>query len=371
MNSEDRGKFTIFLGAAAGVGKTYTMLSEAKAQLRQGLDVKVGFVETHGRAETAEMIGPIPVIPRKVMEYRGARFEEMDIDAVIEAYPRIALIDELAHTNVPGSKHRKRYEDIEEILRHGIDVWSTVNIQHLDSLNVIVYELTGVKVRETFPDSVLEGADDIRLIDISPEALIERLNAGKIYPPGKIEKSLENFFQKANLAALRELSLREVADELEEAARPEELPIAVIQRRVMVCVGPETDAQRIIRRGWRMAKRFNTDLTVAYVRRSPRWFAEGPSESSEEESWVEALRQLAGVLGGEFVEIDATEAATGIVQTALDKKVGLIVMGRPRSSGLVRFLRKPLLLQVLQKTSKVDVFVMNDEDARLGQEGKS
>jgi two-component system sensor histidine kinase KdpD len=370
LNDEARAKFTIFLGAAAGVGKTYTMLSEAKAQLNQGLDVRVGFVETHGRAETAAMIGELPVIPKKNIEYRGSIFEEMDLDAIIADHPQLVLIDELAHTNIPGERHRKRYDDIMEVLGHGIDVWSTVNIQHLESLNVMVYELTGVKVRETFPDYILARADEIRLIDISPEALIERLKAGKVYPPGKIERALSSFFQKSNLTALRELSLREVADEVEEAVSPEEAQRAVI-RRIMVCVGPETNAQRIIRRSWRLAKRFNTDLTVAYMRKSPGWFAEGPSESPEEESWMEALRQLAAVLDVEFVEIDEDEAATGIVQTALDKKVGLIVMGRPRSSGLVRFLREPLLLQVLQKTSKVDVFVMNDEDAGLGQEGKS
>jgi len=370
LNDEARAKFTIFLGAAAGVGKTFGMLSEARAQLKQGVGVKVGFIETHGRADTAEMIGPIPVIPRKKIEYRGNVFEEMDRDAIIDDHPQLVLIDELAHTNVPGSRHKKRYEDIMEILEHGIDVWSTVNIQHLESLNVMVYELTGVKVRETFPDYVLERADEIRLIDISPEALIERLKAGKVYPPGKIENALSNFFQKSNLAALRELSLREVADEVEEAVGPEEAQRALVQR-MMVCVGPETNAQRIIRRSWRMAKRFNTDLTVAYVKRPPGWFSHALSDSHEEERRIEAIRELSGVIGVEFVEIEAAEAAAGIVQTAQDRKVSLIVMGRPRRSGPARFRREPLILQVLEKTGKVDVFVMNDEDTEPGQEERS
>ncbi len=198
------------------MGKTYTMLSEGHQQLRSGVDVKVGYIETHGREDTAFMIGELPVIPRRRIEYRGRSFEEMDTQAIIDARPRLVLVDEMAHTNVPGAERRKRYEDIEEILAHGIDVWTTVNIQHLESLNDLVFELTGVKVRETFPDRMLERADQVRLIDISPEALIERIKAGKVYPPGKIETSLANFFQRSNLTALRELALREVADEVEE-----------------------------------------------------------------------------------------------------------------------------------------------------------
>jgi two-component system sensor histidine kinase KdpD len=293
----------------------------------------------------------------------------MDTDAIIADHPQLALIDELAHTNVPGSHYKKRYEDIMEILEHGIDVWSTVNIQHMESLNVMVYELTEVKVRETFPDYVLERADEIRLIDISPEALIERLKAGKVYPPGKIETALSNFFQKSNLAALRELSLREVADEVEEAIEPEEAQRALLQR-MMVCVGPETNAQRIIRRSWRMAKRFNTDLTVAYVKRPLGWFSHAMSDLHEEERRTEAIRELSGVIGVEFVEIEEANAAAGIVQTARDRQVSVIVMGRPRRSGLARFFREPLLLQVLEKTDKVDVLVINDEDIEPGREDR-
>lgn len=370
MNNEARGKFTIFLGAAAGVGKTYAMLSEAQAQLRSGVNVKVGFVETHGRYDTAAMIGDIPVIPKKKIEYHGAVFEEMDTDAIIDDHPQLVLIDELAHTNVPGSPRKQRYEDITVILDHGIDVWSTVNIQHLESLNVIVYELTGVKVRETFPDYILESADEIRLIDISAEALIERLKAGKVYPAGKIEASLANFFQKSNLAALRELSLREVANEVEEPV-PEEAPRPIIQTRVMVCVGPETDAQRIIRRGWRLAKRFSTDLTVIHVKAEPGWFGSNLSEAADEAMRTDALRELCRVLGAQFVELDAGGAVAKVLQAARERRVGLLVLGRPRRTGVSRIVREPFLLQVLDRTNQIDIYVVNDEDAEVEQGERS
>jgi two-component system sensor histidine kinase KdpD len=371
LGDGDRGKLTIFLGAAAGVGKTYTMLSEGNALLKQGIDVRVGFIETHGRADTAQMIGNLPVIPRRKVEYRGTVFEEMDTDAVIEAHPEVALIDELAHTNVPGSRHRKRYEDIEEVLEHGVDVWSTVNIQHLESLNVLVYELTGVKVRETFPDSFLERADETRLIDISPEALLERLKAGKVYPPGKIERSLENFFKKSNLAALRELSLREVADEVVDTIEAEEAPPSSVAReKILVCVGPETNAQRLVRAGWRMAKRLSADMTVVYVKKEPGWVSRTLAESTDEDERTRALRDLSMVLGAEFTEIRAENAVSAILDIVKEQRITHIVLGRPRGGRLKRYISDPLLMQLVTRTRDVNIHVLSEEEPPLPAEAR-
>jgi two-component system sensor histidine kinase KdpD len=362
MDDEHGGKLTIFLGSAAGVGKTYAMLSEAKQQLKRGVDVKVGIIETHGREDTWEMIGELPVIPLRKIEYRDTVFEEMDLDAVLREHPQLILIDELAHTNVPGSTHRKRYEDIEEILERGIDVWTTVNVQHLESLNVLVYELTGVKVRETFPDRMLERAAEIRLIDISPEALIERVKAGKVYAPGKIETALSNFFQKSNLTALRELSLREVANEVEETREAEEVPTRVFQDRILLCVRPETDAQRVIRRGWRMAKRINAELFAVFVKEQRGWVRRTLTESVEKGERIKALRELCKVLGAEFIEVEARDVAEGIVRVARERNATRIVLGRPKRGRLSRIFSEPLPLRILSKVSDVDLYVIGEED---------
>lgn len=374
MSGGGRGKLTIFLGAVAGVGKTYTMLSEANALRRQGVDVKVGFIETHGREDTSQMVGSLPVIPRRRVEYRGAVFEEPDTDAVIEARPEVALIDELAHTNVPGSKHRKRYDDIEEILQHGIDVWSTVNIQHLESLNVLVYELTDVKVRETFPDRILEEADEVRLIDISPEALLERLKAGKVYPPGKIDRSLENFFRKSNLAALRELSLREVADEVVdtiEAEAEKPAPSSVAREKVLVCIGPETDAQRLVRAGWRMAKRLNAEMTVAHIKKEPGWVTRTLADGPGEDDKSKALRDLSMVLGVEYVEVKAENAVSAILDIVREQRITHVVMGRPKGGRLRRYVRDPLMMQLVTKTTDVNIHVVSEEEAPTTAEART
>ena len=362
MVNNARGKLTIFLGSAAGAGKTYTMLSEARQQLKARVDVRVGYVESHGRADTEEMIGELPVIPRRKMEYRGASFEEMDLDAVLAAHPQLVLIDEMAHTNVPGSTHRKRYQDIEIILDHGIDVWTTVNIQHLESLNDLVFELTGVKIRETFPDYLLERAEEVRLIDISPEALIERLKAGKVYPAGKIEAALANFFQKTNLTALRELALREVADDLKEIASAAELPQQATAEKIMVCVRPESNAQRLIRRAWRMAKRLNAELVVAYVKTSPRWGGKGDGQNSDEErERIKSLHDLSDILGADFIELTSPDAASGIIDIARERKVSQIFMGRPRSLNPLSRGRNTLLYRIMSELKDVDVHVISED----------
>jgi two-component system, OmpR family, sensor histidine kinase KdpD len=370
LDGDSRGKLTIFLGSAAGAGKTYTMLSEAQQQHKSGVDVRIGYIETHGRADTEEMIKTIPIIPRRKIEYRGADFEEMDLEAVLAAYPQLVLVDEMAHTNVPGSEHRKRYQDIETILDHGIDVWTTVNIQHLESLNDLVFELTGVKIRETFPDHLLERADQVRLIDISPEALIERLKAGKVYPPGKIEAALTNFFQKTNLAALRELALREVADELEEVASAEELPQQATAEKIMVCVRPESNAQRLIRRAWRMSKRLNAGLIVVYVKRTRRWGQEDKADySAEENERIKSLRDLSRTLGADFVDVEAPDAVEAIVDIAKERKVSQVFMGRPRVRSPLLGVRNSLLYKLMTDLKEVDVHVISEDPRIEAEEG--
>jgi two-component system sensor histidine kinase KdpD len=361
LKGDSRGRLTIFLGSAAGAGKTYTMLSEAQQQLKSGVDVRVGYIESHGRADTEAMIDGIPVIPRRELEFRGATFTEMDLEAVLAAHPQLVLVDEMAHTNVPGSEHRKRYQDIETLLGAGIDVWTTVNIQHLESLNDLVFELTGVKIRETFPDYLLEQADQVRLIDISPEALIERLKAGKVYPPGKVEAALANFFQRTNLTALRELALREVADEVEEVSSAEELPQQGTAERIMVCVRPESNAQRLIRRAWRVAKRLNAGLVVVYVKRTRKRGSNGSGNREEEDQRVRALRDLSRTLGADFIEVGAPDAVQAIVEVAKERKVSQVFIGRPRSATPLRGIRNTLVYRIMSELKDVDVHIISED----------
>ena len=275
------GGHTIFLGMAAGVGKTYRMLQEGRAELEAGRDVVIGVLETHGRAETAALADGLEVLPRRRLDYRGTTLEEMDLPAILARAPEVCLIDELAHSNAPGAEHAKRFEDIEAVLDAGIDVLSTVNIQHLESLNDRVAELSGVRVRETIPDDVLGRADEIVLIDLSPEALLARLRAGKIYPAERIEASLNGFFRIENLSALREVALREVAEESESrrlespavgGARRRGLGGDVRRRRrarsrerLLALVEPVPSAQRLVRRAWRSAQRLGAQLDLLWV----------------------------------------------------------------------------------------------------------
>jgi two-component system, OmpR family, sensor histidine kinase KdpD len=246
-----RGRYRILLGAAAGVGKTYRMLQEGRQAQREGRDVVIGYLEPHDRPETSALAKGLEVVPRLRQAHGGLELAEMDLDAVLRRQPELALIDELAHTNAPGMRNEKRYEDIEEVVAAGIDVISTVNIQHLESLNDRVFELTGVRVRETFPDRILDEADEVVLVDLSPEALQERLRAGKVYPSERAEVALTNFFRVDNLGVLRELALREVAEDVEERRQPTVLdPLSqeAVAERVLALVEPQPKSQRIIRR---------------------------------------------------------------------------------------------------------------------------
>ena len=304
MARSGRGRLTIFLGMAAGVGKTYRMLVEGQAEKVAGRDVAVAYLEPHGRADTEAQAEGLEMIPRRLVPYRDSTLEEMNLPAIFQRAPDLALIDELAHANAPGLEHGKRYEDVADVLDVGIDVFSTVNVQHLESLNDRIAELTGVRVRETFPDAVLATADQVVLIDLTPEALIERLREGKIYPEERIGASLNNFFRIENLATLRELALRQTAEEVEARARPRreaealgsreqliEVAPQAVAERVLALITPRPQSQRLIRLAWRSAQRLGADLDLL-------WVAPHASEpSAEVREQLGGIKRLAAVHG--------------------------------------------------------------------------
>src|SRR6185437_6303834 len=264
------GKLRIFVGAAPGVGKTYEMLEQARARKQDGYDVVIGIVETHGRKETEALLEGLEVVPRRRVEYKGQLFEEMDLDAIIARRPQIALVDELAHTNVDGSRHPKRYLDVEEILGRGIDVYTTVNIQHIESLNDVVAQITHVRVRETVPDAVFDRADAVELVDLTPDDLIQRLKEGKVYVPKQAERALANFFSPANLTALRELALRRTAERVDEQLLSEMQARAIsgpwaAGERILVCISEDPRAAGLVRFTKRLADRLHGSWTALYV----------------------------------------------------------------------------------------------------------
>jgi two-component system sensor histidine kinase KdpD len=369
------GHYKIFLGMAAGVGKTYRMLQEGHAEAEAGRDVVIGYLEPHERPETSAQAHGLEEVPRRSVEIRGgATVTEMDLAALLRRAPELALIDELAHTNPPGIEHEKRYEDIAAVLAAGIDVFSTVNVQHLESLNDQVAELTGVRVRETVPDKILAGADEVVLIDLTPEALIARLRAGKIYPTQNIDAALNNFFKIENLAALREVSLRQVAEDVESkrlvyseaetlGTRSEErvsddTPKAVGER-LLALVRPQPSSQRLVRRAWRSAQRLGTDLDLLWVK-PPRVQIEG-----EVERQVTALRRLASVLGATLIIEEHDDVVAAAARVARERGSTYIMVGEsPPAKGLAR-LREPLPQRLMRAASPgVDVRIVANRGLR-------
>jgi two-component system sensor histidine kinase KdpD len=374
----ERGHYKIFLGMAAGVGKTYRMLQEGHAERDAGADVVIGYLEPHKRRETIEQAHGLEVVPRRKVTYRDTVLEEMDLPAVLARSPELALIDELAHTNAPGVEHEKRYDDIADVLAAGIDVFSTVNVQHLESLNDQVAELTGVHVRETVPDSILGTANEVVLIDLTPEDLIARLRAGKVYPDESIEAALNNFFRIENLAALREVSLRQVAESVEsqrltvETRTPEaraermeaDVPKAVSER-ILVLIRPRRSSQRIVRRAWRSAQRLGTDLDLLWVKRPQERMTE------RKERQLTALRQLASVLGATLLVEEKDDVAEATAEVARRRGTTYIFVGEssPRR-GLAR-LREPLPQRLMRMTAPgVDVRIVAHRGDRNGEEGE-
>lgn len=367
--NERRGHHKIFLGMAAGVGKTFRMLQDGHTQLENGHDVVIGLVESHGRADTAELAEEFEILARRRVTYRGVSLEEMDLPGILLRAPDVCLIDELAHTNAPGLEHEKRYQDVEEVLAAGIHVISTVNVQHLDSLNDRIAELTGITIRETIPDRVLAAADEVVLIDVSPETLLDRLRAGKIYPPERIETALNHFFRIETLAALREIALRQVAEDVEakrfgvEAVeRREDLVAAdapqAVGERLMALVEPYPSSQRLVRRAWRSAQRLGSELDLLWVNRPER------SLTPEQETALAALRQLASMLGATLLVEESDDVPTTVADVAAQRGTTYILIGRSRQPRGLNRLRIPLPQQLMNRLPGVDVRIVADRSRR-------
>lgn len=333
IKDHDRPRLRVYIGAAPGVGKTYTMLREAHALRARNLDVVIGLVETYGRPDTEAQIGDLEVVPKRRVEYRGTTLEEMDVEAIIRRKPQVCVVDELAHSNVPGSRHEKRFQDVLEILDAGIHVMTAVNIQHLETLNDAVAKVTGVRVRETVPDMFLHRADEVINVDVTVEELRNRLREGKVYRPEKVEQALTNFFRKGNLSALRELALRAVADEVGEKAASyrarEGLEPALIPERVMVCMSSNALAPRVIRTGARIAGRLGAKWFAVYVETPPE--RPGRIRAPDSEALAQNIR-LAESLGATVVRVKADRPAEGLVAFAQREGVTHVIFGQSARS---------------------------------------
>jgi two-component system sensor histidine kinase KdpD len=351
---QQRGRLKIFLGFAAGVGKTYEMLNEARRRKERGQDVVIGYVETHGRKGTEEQIGDLEVIPRKRIEYRGAIFEEMDTEAVLKRHPQWALVDELAHTNVPGSAREKRWQDVEALRDAGIHVATTMNVQHLESLNDVIYDITGVRVRETVPDQTLRDADEVKMVDITPRALLHRLERGDIYTPDKVPSALQNWFREGNLNALREIALREVAQEVDEdleAYRRERQMRETwpTHDRIMVCISPDRASLRLLRRGWRIAMRLHGEIVAVYVENRP------PTEAQREILHNDFA--LADRLGVSVVTLYG-DVAREIIRYARENQITQIVIGHSDRTRWQEFLRGSIINRLARELRAIDILIV-------------
>jgi two-component system sensor histidine kinase KdpD len=382
--ADERGHLKVFIGMAPGVGKTYRMLQEGAAEADNGRDVLIGYIEPHGRAETMAQAEGLEILPRREVLYRGKPLEEMDLPALLTRNPELCLIDELAHTNAPGVEHEKRYEDVRDVLMAGIDVFSTVNIQHLESLNDQVTQLTGAHVRETIPDEVLSSADEVVLIDLTPEALIGRLRAGKVYPAERVQAALNNFFKIENLSALRETALRQVAEDVEvkrlELAPASDRSGAVLRRDeeglpVLAEASPQQIADRllalatlaphsehVVRRAWRSAQRRGAELDVLVVRQP------GRPPSPEDRKRLEELRRLTAMLGARLRVEEGEDVAAVAVKVARSIGATYVLMGTPSERrGLARLGASPersLLMRLLRGLPGIDMRIVADPALR-------
>ena len=357
---QSRGMLKIFLGYAPGVGKTYAMLNEANRRLKYGQDIVVGYVEDHGRAETDGQIGSLEVLPRRKTIYNGVELSELDVDAVLKRGPETVLIDELAHTNVPGSRNKKRYEDVLEILEHGINVITTLNIQHLESLNDIVYQITGIRVNETLPDRILQQADEVVVVDLTPDALQNRMRRGSIYQPEKVPQALKNFFRKGNLNALRELVLRQAAEDVDEDLD------AYMKRegikdnwhtveRLMVCVSSSPNAKKLIRRGARIANRYKCEWFVVSVN-STRLFFDNNTE--EDKKMLLSHGQLAKQLGAETVLLTGRSVSETLAAFANAKHVTQIVIGQSARTKVETLFRGSTINKLIRMVRNVEIHLI-------------
>src|SRR5271167_2442784 len=372
---DGRGHLKVFIGMAPGVGKTYRMLQEGAAEADSGRDVAIGYLEPHGRAETVAQAEGLEIIPRRSVIYRGRRLEQMDLPAVLARKPELCLIDELAHTNPPGVEHEKPYEDVRDVLEAGIDVFSTVNVQHLESLNDQVTQLTGTRVRETIPDEVLSGADEVVLIDLTPEALIARLRAGKVYRQERVPAALNNFFKIENLSALRETALRQVAEDVEVKRlvrssggddvvprrrdedgqpSPAEPGPQAISERLLALATLDRESEHVVRRAWRSAQRLDAELDVLVVR------PPGREPSAEDRRRLEALRRLTSMLGARLHVEEGDDVAALAISAARALGSTYVLMGAPAPRRGLGRLNDSLLTRLLRGLPGVDIRIVAD-----------
>jgi two-component system sensor histidine kinase KdpD len=383
--ADERGHLKVFIGMAPGVGKTYRMLQEGSSEADSGRDVAIGYLEPHGRAETLAQADGLELVPRREVIYRGRTLQEMDLPGVLARRPELCLIDELAHSNAPGLEHEKRYEDVRDVLDAGIDVFSTVNVQHLESLNDQIAQLTGAHVRETIPDAVLSAADEVVLIDITPEALIGRLRAGKVYRPERVQAALNNFFKIENLAALRETALRQVAEDVEVKRlvreptpivrrdeeglpAPEESQPQAIADRLLALATLNVDSERVVRRAWRSAQRLDATLDVLVVR------PPGRPPSPQDRERLEALRRLSAMLGARLRVEEDDDVAAAAIAAARELGITYVLIGTPSQRRGIARLRgasdgpdRSLLDRLLRELPGVDVRIVADPTMRRGR----
>jgi two-component system sensor histidine kinase KdpD len=353
------GIFKLFLGYAPGVGKTYNMLSEAIRRKRRGEDVVIGVVETHGRKAVAELLSQLEIVPRRSLEYKGTVFQEMDVDAIIVRKPQVVLIDELAHTNIDGSKHKKRYEDVFELLESKIDVLSTMNIQHLESVTPTVASITGITVRETVPDWVLNRADEVVLADLTPEALQTRMRRGDIYPTERAEKALTNFFRAGNLMALRELALRHVTHSVDRGLETylERKHIDQnwgVSERVAVCISSNPASQQLIARGARLAQGLDAEFFVIHVER-------GDTRTEDRNRSLAANIRFAENLGAKVIPVKGAIIATTVARFVREHKITQIIFGRSANTGWRKYLYLAAINRFLANAPSVDVHIVTQE----------
>ena len=365
-----RGRLKIFLGYAPGVGKTYTMLNEARVLRKRGEDVVVGVVETHGRVETEELLKGLEVIPRQRVEYQGIVLEELDLDAILQRRPAVVLVDELAHTNAPGSRHPKRYQDIEELLENGIDVYTTVNVQHFESLNDVVEKITGIRMQETLPDTFLDRADEVQVIDIPLEELFERLKEGKVYIPRQAERAVQNFFQRGNLVALRELTLTHAAHKMDAELLNYMRAKAIsgpwpAGERVMVCVAPSPYAKQLLRKGYQIAKDAHAEWYAVYVS-TPAL----KGLSDKDKAYIAEALNLAGELGAKIATLSGTDVATEILRFARENNINHIVIGKPLHSMLLGFWKGSPASRLLHTPSEFELHLITQKKKKKEVEVK-
>lgn len=356
--NERRGKLVVFLGPVAGVGKTYAMLEAAHEQLEAGVDVVIGWVETHGRAETEALAARLPRIPPKEVEYRGMRLREMDLDAILARRPQLVLVDELAHTNAPGSRHVRRYQDVQEIIQAGIDVYTTLNIQHIESLNDVVARITGVEVRETVPDSVVEAADQVELVDLPVEQLLERLREGKVYVPDQARRAMHNFFRPGNLHALRELALQWTTEHVDRQLRLYMRAHLIegpwpARERLLVCVSPSPHSEQLVRAARRMASALRAPWLAVYVE-TPAQLRLSPADRTR----VARTLRLAEELGAEALTVSGESVAEAVLRLVHERNVTQIVIGKPLRPRWRELLQGSLVDQIIRHSGGADVHVI-------------